>query len=71
LNIRPPKAVNEFAKEVVKQWMESNLDKLKKAIEKALEKNIGGMAKLMADAAARNANWGYVQIQISETNPNK
>jgi len=65
------KAVNEFAKRVVNQWMEKNQDKLEKAIVKSLEKNLGTMAKIMADAALKNSTWGYVTVSITPDNPNK
>ena len=65
------KAINEFAKKVVNDWMEKQQDKLEKAIVKSLEKNLGSMAKIMADAALRNSTWGYVTVSITPEKPNK
>jgi len=51
--------------------MEKNQNKLEKAIVKSLEKNLGRMAKIMANAALRNSTWGYVIVSITPDNPNK
>lgn len=59
------KAINEFAKTVVNKWLADNSDKLETSIKKALEKNIGTMAKVMADAAVKGAGWGTVGVTIT------
>lgn len=59
------KAVNEFAKTIVNKWLSENGDKLEVSIKKALEKNVGTMAKVMADAAVKGAGWGTVGVTIT------
>lgn len=59
------KAINEFATTVVNKWMASNAAVLEKSIVKALEKNIGSMAKTMADAAVKGSAWGKIGVTIT------
>jgi hypothetical protein len=59
------KAINEFAKTVVHQWMDRNKVQLKKAIEDSLKKHVGTMAKIMADAACQGASWGRVHVTVT------
>jgi hypothetical protein len=59
------KAINEFAKTIVYEWMERNKAQLKNSIEGALKKNVGTMAKIMADAACQGASWGRVQVTVT------
>lgn len=58
------RAIKEFAKKVIEGWLQRNSEQLAKAIEKSLQKNIGSMAKVMADHAASCASWGRIEMFI-------
>ena len=59
------KAVGAFAREIVHSWLEKNKPALEKAIVDALKRNVGTMAKAMADAADSQTTWGNVEITIA------
>ena len=59
------KAVGEFAREVVHGWLEKNKPALEKALVDALKRNVGTMAKVMADAAVSQTTWGNVEITVA------
>lgn len=61
-------AVKEFAKKIIDDWMEDNRVKLRKAIETSLQKNVGTMAKILADGAAQRTTWSN-QITLNIVPP--